>query len=52
MENLDKHYKPQNKSDRVALAFTKFLRFKILDNSRKEITFEIIIVTCERNYYF
>jgi len=27
MENLDKHYKPQNKSDRVALAFTKFLRF-------------------------
>ena len=26
MENLDKHYKPQNKSDRVALAFTKFLR--------------------------
>ena len=27
MENLDKHYKPQNNSDRVALAFTKFLRF-------------------------
>jgi len=27
MENLDKHYKPQNKSDRVALVFTKFLRF-------------------------
>ena len=27
MENLDKHYKPQNKSDRIALAFTKFLRF-------------------------
>ena len=27
MENLDKHYEPQNKSDRVALAFTKFLRF-------------------------
>ena len=26
MENLDKYYKPQNKSDRVALAFTKFLR--------------------------
>ena len=27
MEDLDKHYKPQNKSDHVALAFTKFLRF-------------------------
>ena len=27
MENLDKHYKPQNKSDRIALTFTKFLRF-------------------------
>ena len=27
MENLDKHYKPQNKSDHVALTFTKFLRF-------------------------
>ena len=27
MENLDKHYKPQNKSDHIALAFTKFLRF-------------------------
>ena len=27
MENLEKHHKPQNKSDRIALAFTKFLRF-------------------------
>jgi ubiquinol oxidase len=27
MENLDKHYKPINKSDRIALTFTKFLRF-------------------------
>ena len=27
MEDLDKHYKPQNKSDRIALIFTKFLRF-------------------------
>ena len=27
MEHLDKHYKPQNKSDRIALTFTKFLRF-------------------------
>ena len=26
MENLEKHYKPENTSDRVALAFTKFLR--------------------------
>ena len=27
MNNLDKHFKPRNKSDRIALAFTKFLRF-------------------------
>ena len=27
MENLEKHYKPENMSDRVALTFTKFLRF-------------------------
>ena len=27
MEHLDKHYKPQNKSDRIALTFIKFLRF-------------------------
>jgi len=27
MSNLDKHHKPQNRSDKVALAFTKFLRF-------------------------
>ena len=27
MSNLDKHYKPQNRSDTIALAFTKFLRF-------------------------
>ena len=27
MNNLDKHFKPKNKSDRKALAFTKFLRF-------------------------
>ena len=27
MDHLDKHYKPQNKSDRIALAFTKFLRY-------------------------
>ncbi len=27
MENLLRHHKPQNFSDRVALAFTKFLRF-------------------------
>ena len=27
MEDLKKHHKPQNKSDRIALAFTKFLRF-------------------------
>lgn len=27
MNNLEKHFKPENKSDRVALAFTKFLRF-------------------------
>ena len=27
MDNLEKHYKPENTSDRVALAFTKFLRF-------------------------
>ena len=27
MDNLDKHFKPKNKSDQVALAFTKFLRF-------------------------
>ena len=27
MENLLRHYKPQNFSDRVALVFTKFLRF-------------------------
>jgi len=26
MDNLEKHYKPKNTSDRVALAFTKFLR--------------------------
>ena len=26
MDNLQKHYKPENMSDRVALAFTKFLR--------------------------
>ena len=26
MDNLEKHYKPENTSDRVALAFTKFLR--------------------------
>jgi ubiquinol oxidase len=26
MENLEKHHKPQNKSDHIALAFTKFLR--------------------------
>ena len=26
MDNLHKHYKPENLSDRVALAFTKFLR--------------------------
>ena len=26
MNNLEKHYKPENTSDRVALAFTKFLR--------------------------
>jgi len=27
MSNLYKHHKPKNKSDRIALAFTKFLRF-------------------------
>ena len=27
MDNLNKHFRPKNKSDRVALAFTKFLRF-------------------------
>ena len=27
MNNLDKHYKPKNFSDRVAFGFTKFLRF-------------------------
>ena len=27
MENLIRHHKPQNFSDRVALGFTKFLRF-------------------------
>ena len=27
MFDLEKHYKPQNKSDRIALAFTKFLRY-------------------------
>ena len=27
MENLNKHYKPQNLSDKIAFAFTKFLRF-------------------------
>ena len=27
MENLTRHHKPQNLSDRIALAFTKFLRF-------------------------
>ena len=27
MENLEKHYKPENMSDRVAFTFTKFLRF-------------------------
>jgi ubiquinol oxidase len=26
MENVEKHHKPQNKSDHIALAFTKFLR--------------------------
>ena len=27
MNNLNKHHKPENKSDRIALTFTKFLRF-------------------------
>ena len=27
MNNLDSHYKPSNFSDKVALSFTKFLRF-------------------------
>ena len=27
MENLNRHHKPQNLSDKIALAFTKFLRF-------------------------
>ena len=27
MDNLEKHYKPKNLSDRVAFGFTKFLRF-------------------------
>ena len=27
MENLNKHHKPQNLSDKIAFAFTKFLRF-------------------------
>ena len=27
MSNLDSHYKPSNFSDKVALSFTKFLRF-------------------------
>ena len=27
MVNLNKHYNPKNLSDRVALMFTKFLRF-------------------------
>ena len=27
MSNLDKHHKPKNRSDKIALAFTKFLRF-------------------------
>ena len=27
MSNLDKHFKPKNYSDKVALSFTKFLRF-------------------------
>ena len=27
MSNLDSHYKPTNFSDKVALSFTKFLRF-------------------------
>ena len=27
MSNLDSHYKPSNFSDKVALYFTKFLRF-------------------------
>jgi ubiquinol oxidase len=27
MDNLNKHHKPENKSDRIALTFTKFLRF-------------------------
>ena len=27
MSNLDNHYNPKNRSDKIALAFTKFLRF-------------------------
>ena len=27
MNNLEKHYEPNNFSDKVALGFTKFLRF-------------------------
>ena len=27
MENLNRHHKPQNLSDKIAFAFTKFLRF-------------------------
>ena len=27
MSNLDRHFQPQNFSDKVALSFTKFLRF-------------------------
>ena len=35
MENLDKHYKPKNNSNHIALDFTKFLRF-IADNFFKK----------------
>ena len=27
MENLNRHHKPQDLSDKIAYAFTKFLRF-------------------------
>ena len=40
MSNLNKHFEPKNLSDKVALSFTKFLRFLADTFLKKDMAIE------------
>ena len=41
MSELNKHFKPKNLSDKVALTFTKFLRFLADTFFKKDMVIEL-----------